>query len=178
MKQNCYTNTKYLLPCLTAGAAHLPGDQILCGVVGGEGIHILAGSSAQKPWGTLDPAEDQLLVFCTSGTLPLLHKTANRWLPKPWRDLYILCTVSLEPIRITFPHPMRSTVILTFIRGETTSWLWWNYNHPLKAPTETHWHFQIFKDRREWKHCTLKSENSSSESRWLYTAVRKTRGRL
>lgn len=45
---NYCTNAQSMVPSLTTGAAHLPGDQILCG---GNRIHILTGSSSQNAEG-------------------------------------------------------------------------------------------------------------------------------
>lgn len=81
---NYYTNTQYLLPCLTAGAAHLPGDQILCG---GNRIHILAGSSTQKTGGPRScrgPTAAVLYFWTTAPhyTLTLFYNTPQKCLPK------------------------------------------------------------------------------------------------
>lgn len=108
---NYYTNTQYLLPWLTAGAAHLPGDQILCG---GNRIHILAGSSAQKTGGPRScrgPTAAVLYFWTTAPhyTLTLFYNTPQKCLPKSvefniyfsalcilylWRRLRNLCIYS------------------------------------------------------------------------------------
>lgn len=64
-----HTHIEFLLPGLTAGAAHLPGDQILCGGT----VSTSWQEAAHRTLKELGPAEDQLLLFCTAG--PLRHAT-------------------------------------------------------------------------------------------------------
>lgn len=67
--QNLCTNTRDGLPCLTTGAAHLPGDQILCLVIGGGGGGIMAGSGTEKEGGPLESER------CTLGAcLPMIRR--------------------------------------------------------------------------------------------------------
>lgn len=78
-----YTHIHYMLPCLTAGATHLPGDQILCGGTISTSWQEAAHRRLEEP----GPAEDQLLLFCTSG--PPHHITL-------WPYSTALCTTQMS----------------------------------------------------------------------------------
>lgn len=71
-----YTNTQYLQPVLTAGAAHLPGDQVLRGGGGGWGAvatswQEVAHSGPQQPRPCRGPAAAVLYLWMTAPCLTL-----------------------------------------------------------------------------------------------------------